>query len=376
MKKKKRIIFAVYDDLEHEYRGYKTALSLIKCGFDVKIIGVKFSNKKLNGWDEIPYKRIRLGKKFPLVINMTIFWARLMFMLISNKAGCFYSHDIFPLLPVYAASKLTRTPYIYDAHEFWHGNSQLENRPFAKKFWVMYEKAFIRSASRVLTVSRSIADELKKIYSLSNVSVFTNLPLKKTVPAKNKRIHSMLRIDNDCRIVLYQGHFLVNNGLETIVKAFARVKSKAVLVLAGSGSEKQMLQKLVFDLSLEQRVFFIGPFPHKELINYTVCADIGLCLIKNHGKSFYYSTPNKMFEFIQAKVPQIASDFPEISSYVKNYGVGIVIDPSDPDLISETIDSMLSDKEQLAVFKANCEKVSEKLVWEMYEEDLKGLFKL
>ena len=374
MKTKKRIIFAVYDDLEHEYRGYKTAISFIKAGYDVKIIGVRFSNKRLKGWNKVPYKRIRLLNNFPLILNMIIFWISLMLILIKEKTNCLYSHDIFPLFPVCLVSKLKRIPFIYDAHEFWHGNSQTENRPAAKKFWVSYEKLFIRSASKVITVSRSIAEELEKIYKIDNVSVFTNLPLKKSIPADKKKIHSMLGLDDDCRIVLYQGHFLVNNGLDKIIKAFSGVKCKSVLVLIGNGSEKQMLETLVLDLSLRDRVFFIGPFPHEELIQYTVCADIGLCLIKNHGRSYYYSTPNKMFEFIQAKVPQIASDFPEIASFVKGYNVGIVTDPSDQEMISQTIDSMLYDQDRLMKFRENCEKAAENLVWETYDEEFRTLF--
>ncbi|MBN2856806.1 MAG: glycosyl transferase family 1, partial [Candidatus Delongbacteria bacterium] len=101
-----------------------------------------------------------------------------------------------------------------------------------------------------------------------------------------------------------------------------------------------------------------------------VCADIGLCLIKNSGKSYYYSTPNKMFEFIQAQVPQIASDFPEMKKFVKGFGVGETANPEDKKQISATINSMINDEVKLKEMKNKCREASEKLIWENMENDL------
>ncbi|MGD9706247.1 MAG: glycosyltransferase [Candidatus Delongbacteria bacterium] len=365
-----KIIFAVFDTLHHEYRGYKVAHSFQKFGFDVKVIGIRYENDQLKGWDDIEYSRVRLFKNLPLVLNMMIFWIKLFFILIREKCTVFYSHDIFPLLPVFFASKLKRKPYIYDAHEFWHGNSQIENRPIAKKFWISYERIFIKAAKKVITVSEPIARELEQIYGLEEVRVFTNLPLKKEIPDNKDLLHETLGIDKDKKIVLYQGHFLVNNGLDGIIRSFVNVDESAVLVLIGDGSEKSRLKDLAAKLGIGHRVYFAGPFPHSELINYTVCAYVGLCLIKNFGKSYYYSAPNKMFELIQAQVPQIASDFPEMSRYVKGYLVGEVIDPDNEENVAETINDLLNDDKKYSSYKSNCIKAGSELVWENIEDEL------
>ncbi|MFO7810930.1 MAG: glycosyltransferase [Candidatus Delongbacteria bacterium] len=369
--KKKRIIFAVFDDLHHEYRGFKVAKTFSKAGFDVLVIGVRYDDKTVQGWDNIPFRRIRLSNRLPLSIQMIYFWAILLVHLIFRSADRFYSHDIFPLLSVFTASVIKRKPYVYDAHEFWHGNSQILNRPLRKIFWTTYEKIFIKQAYRVITVSDPIAAELKKIYDLNEVGVFTNLPLRKKIPSDRSLIHKMLNLAPDCKIVLYQGRFLINNGLDTVIGSFAGVAADAVLVLIGEGSEKEKLKKTAEKNNISNRVFFIGPFDHSELIKYTVCADIGLCLIKNYGKSFYYSTPNKMFEFIQANIPQIASDFPEISKYVRGYNVGYVTDPEDKEKISATIDLLLNSTKITGQLRKNCQAASKILIWENIESDLK-----
>ena len=162
----------------------------------------------------------------------------------------------------------------------------------------------------------------------------------------------------------------MNNGLDTVIKAFRQVNESAVLVLIGSGSEKEKLQDLCVELKLQDRIFFTGPFPHDELIKYTACAYLGLCLIRNFGKSYYYSTPNKMFEFIQAHIPQVSSDFPEMSRFVKGYEVGEVIDPENAELISGTINKLLEDVSGYRKYKTNCIRASEELVWENIESDM------
>lgn len=370
-KDKKNIVFAVYDHLYTEYRGFKVANSFLKFGHKPKIIGVKYSNDKvLSGWEEIKVRRIKIYRSFSFPINMMIFWIKLLFKLLVTKADIIYSHDIFPLLPVYVASIFKGIPFVYDAHEFWHGNSQVENRPFIKNFWTKYERFFIKKADKVITVSNPIAEELKKIYELGDIKVFTNLPMLKKIPSDREFLREKLNIDKKKKIVLYQGHILYNNGLDDVVRSFVNVDSKAVLVLLGEGKEKDSLKELSSELNLSNRIYFLDEVPHSELIKYTVCADIGLCLIKNSGKSFYWSTPNKMFEYIQAGVPQLASNFPEISKVVKDNIVGKVVDPSDCKIISETLNIMLNDRGMLGDMKENCKNVEQKYSWESIEEEL------
>ena len=369
--KNKNIVFAVYDHLYTEYRGFKVATSFQKFGHKVKIIGIKHSKDKvLSGWNGMNIRRVGIYKSLPLSVNMIIFWIKLLCKLFMTKVDILYSHDIFPLLPVYIVAKFKGIPFVYDAHEFWHGNSHIEDRPFIKKFWTKYENFFIKRADKVITVSEPIAAELKKIYDLRDVKVYTNLPMIKDIPVAGDLLHRKLSIDKKKKIILYQGHILFNNGLDDVIKAFVKVDKNAVLVLLGDGKEKDTLKELSKELNLDKRIFFLDEVPHDQLINYTVCADIGLCLIKNSGKSFYWSTPNKMFEYLQAGIPQLASDFPEMSKVVKDNIVGRVIDPSDQVKIAETLNIMLNDQGSLRAMKENCKNISQKYSWDSFEGKL------
>ena len=213
---------------------------------------------------------------------------------------------------------------------------------------------------------------MKEIYKLKEVKVFSNLPISKDIPTDNEFLHRKLEVDKGKKIVLYQGHLLFNNGLDDVIRAFENIDKNAVLVLLGEGEEKGSLQELSVELGLTDRIFFLNEVPHDQLIKYTVCADIGLCLIKNSGKSFYYSTPNKMFEYLQAEIPQLASNFPEISKVVEENNVGKVINPSDIEMITNSLNTMLTDTNLLQSMKDNCKKVKDDYSWNGIEAELVG----
>jgi len=360
-----KIIFADYDYLHTDYRVYKTAKTFLKNNkqnikFEVLVIGITSSDDKaLSGWEQIPVKRVKIFPSLPLKINMFIFWFKLFFLLLcEKKSNILYAHDIFPLLPVYMAAKIKRIPYIYDSHEFWFGVNTIQNRPLIKKFWLSYESFFIRRAKSVITVSESIAKKLTENYSIEKVYTMTNFPIEKKDTSKlnQRHLYDKANIGYDKKIILYQGGLLYNNGLDTVIKSFINIDNEAVLVLLGEGVEKKNLQKLVEELKLNDRVFFLNWVPHSDLYKLTLCAYAGLCLIKNSGLSFYYSTPNKMFEYIQAEIPQISSDFPEIKKIVDGYEIGITINPENMDEISDSINEILHNKQRYLNMKEKCMK--------------------
>ena len=68
------------------------------------------------------------------------------------------------------------------------------------------------------------------------------------------------------------------------------------------------------------------------MVSYLEQCDYGLCLIEDVSLSDQLSMPNKLFEYMQAGLPVVASDLPEIASTVRDTGIGILVDISLDDL--------------------------------------------
>jgi glycosyltransferase involved in cell wall biosynthesis len=77
--------------------------------------------------------------------------------------------------------------------------------------------------------------------------------------------------------------------------------------------------ELTKKLNLLDKVKFLGKKHPTELRAITPKANVGLSIEENGGLSYYYSLPNKISDYIQAGVPVVCSDFPEMKKIIKNH---------------------------------------------------------
>jgi glycosyltransferase involved in cell wall biosynthesis len=132
----------------------------------------------------------------------------------------------------------------------------------------------------------------------------------------------------------------------------------------GSGNLRSEILEIIKSEKLDQKVFLLDAVPVTQLLGYTSSADVGLCLIENLGASYYYSLPNKLFEYVVAGVPVVASNFPEITGFVESNKVGLVVDPDKEDDVVGAIEQLLTDAEMHLECVKNCLRAANRYTWE------------
>ena len=356
------ICMVAFSDLHFDFRIFREATTLNAAGHRISIVAAAFNKTPLRGWEDFEIHLIPVDPSNSLKFSYPDFWRRANQLLTTLGADAYHAHDLDTLWPTARAARHFDAPLIYDSHEFWTEQSSLVHRPGVRAFWACMERILIRKVDHTITVSPSIAHSLQERYNLEFVTVLRNFPPYRP-PEKCNRIRSELNLPPESPIVLYQGGFLTENGLREQIDAAAGLTG-VTFVLIGGGPCEAALKKQVIQAGLQDKVYFIPRVPFQELHSYTCSADLGLCVIKNTGKSFFYSIPNKLFEYLMAGLPVLVSNFPEMQAIVRKAGAGDVVDPMDVAAIRRSICVMLADESKLREYSKAAMQAARRYNWE------------
>ena len=193
---------------------------------------------------------------------------------------------------------------------------------------------------------------------------------------ETEKICEAYGIPIDSFIIMYHGVIAAGRGIENAIYAVENVENTCLLILGnGEKSYIALLEKMISSLRLEQKVFFHTAVEHSILWEYIGSVDVELSVILNTCISYYYALPNKIFESIQAMIPLIVSDFPEMERVVKMYDIGVCCKSDDVNSLVEAIRLMNKDKVLYSRFKANMQDAKKELCWENEKEILEGAYR-
>ena len=185
-------------------------------------------------------------------------------------------------------------------------------------------------------------------------------PHNRTVVVQNfpllDEIHSATKPERQkgaAATALYLGNVFPNRGLGGIVKALGMLPASSNLRLTVAGmftpaSYQQQLAKLPG----WSRVDFVGWRDRNEVADLLSRAGVGLVLF--HPRPEHQTAyPNKLFEYMAAGLPVIASDFPLWRSIIETADCGLLVDPLDPSAICSALTRLMDNPQQADQLGAN-----------------------
>ncbi|MFK8044451.1 MAG: glycosyltransferase [Crocinitomicaceae bacterium] len=361
MEKQKRIIVSVTNDLATDQRVKKVCAYLQSANYEVILCGRKLKNS-LPVTDR-PYR----VKRFKLWFNKgPLFYAnynfRLWLYLLANKSDILLANDLDTLLANAWAKRFNKSKVlVYDAHEYFTEVPEIQNKPTVKKIWKWIERKSLPLVDQFYTVNQSIANLYQKQTEIA-VKVVRNISDPKQIELKYSK--QELGLPEDKKIVIMQGAGInIDRGAEEAVEAIQLVEG-AILIFVGDGDVIPKLKEIVAAKKLEKKVLFFGKQPYDKLMNYTIHSSLGLSLDKATNLNYQLALPNKLFDYIHAGVPVLASDLIEIKQIVQSYDIGRITKNLSAQIVAEHMKIILFDDKLFDKLKANCKKASLKLTWQ------------
>ena len=301
----KKICMLLTSDVERDTRVLNEAETLSK-EYDVTILvpdnGVSYTAKKSFKVEKVKFFKLGLH-----LFNLFFIMTALIKAARKENADIYHGHDLHGLVIGYFAAKSLHKKLVYDSHELWTGMPHFSNLIGVRWVLPILEKMGMKKVEKGISSTDSYADILEKKYGKSFLAL-RNIPIVGT-QIKNKV--SLRELYKGETIILHTGFTGVWRGIEQIIEAAQYLPAGFAVIFLGANRQLDVLEKKVKDLGLEKKVHFLPGVPPEELLMTLAEADLALALTQNVSLSYYYSLPNKLFQYLAAEVPILGSNFPE-----------------------------------------------------------------
>ena len=344
---------------------HKECLSLQKAGYHVVLLVSK--NRVITGVEpEGIVIRTVPGLRFRLLRVLVAPWLFFVHAL-RCRASVYHLHDP-ELLPAGFLLKAAGRRVLYDAHE--NTAHQVLNKYYLSGFlkqpaaWLIrwFENLAARFFDGIVASTEGVGLAFPSAQQ-SKIALVRNYPDPKEFAGITAEGHK--------GGVCYVGTISRGRGVETIIDSVKY--HEADVELAGYQYPAGWLDRLL-DHEGPGRVRYLGVVDRRGIRKILERARVGLVVL-SPGKNHQLALPVKMFEYMAAGLPVIASNFPLWKSIIEDHECGWCIEPDDPEQLGYTIKRLLNDQELCRHMGENGRRVvMEKYNWINEEKTLMKLY--
>jgi glycosyltransferase involved in cell wall biosynthesis len=350
---RRHVVMLLLNPFTHDSRVEKEAATLRDAGYRVTVVA--------RAEEQLPRIEVRDGigihrvarPRWPPFVRFFSHRRRMRRTVKRLRPDVIHAHDTETLDVAATAAAALGVPFVYDGHELWLERVRRERSKLywwlARRYYAGIERRYIGRAAGHITVSEPIARHLERAYNLPEVVVVANYP-DAGPPPRRLELRSLpgaARIPADAPIVLYVGNATVGRGVEQLIAAMARVPL-AHLVLLGAAEQEGLVRRVARRIGVAERVHTLPRVAQSEVTAYASSASVGVSPILPSSLSYEYSLPNKLFQYMEAGLPVVASHFSQVREIIEGSGAGVTVDPADPNAMAAAIVRLLNDPAQRA----------------------------
>lgn len=304
--------------------------------------------------------------RFDRIINAV---KRIYVVALALDADLYHFHDPELIMVGLKLKKLGKK-VLFDSHE--DVSKQILSKHYLisplryilSKFYDSIERRYCGDFDLVVAATPTICNKFLKMsigsIDINNYPILGELDSKVTWSDKSEEI-------------CYIGSIAEIRGVLELIQALNQTHSGVRLNLCGSFSDSNFegACKAALGWSLVNNLGQLDRMAVRRVLGRSVAGLVMFRPVPNHIDA----QPNKMFEYMSAGIPVIASNFPLWREIVEGNKCGLCIDPMDPFAIANAIDYMVKHPEQARQMGENGRKaVLERYNWEQEESKLLKLY--
>lgn len=338
------IILIYKEDYPWDVRVEKISNSLCEAGHSVTIVANNNNeNEETEEFDgltimRLPQRSIRLPLirkllNFPFWFNP--FWSKTLVKAVSNSDCPIIIVRDLPLArtAIRVGQKMNAKvildmaevyPYMYASGRQFAGKFSFGNLIKSPKLAERYESSVLPVLDHTLVMIEESRDRLlSKGISNEKVTIVSNTP---PIDKFGNNVHEHR---GDTLRIVYVGFLTKLRGLDLLIKATSEyIRSgnppeSIKIDIVGKGAERDSLINLVSDLGLQHSVTVHGWLDHVEVNQLMAQANVG-ALTYRVCPHWNHTIPNKIFDYMLAGLPVLATEVTPIKRILDKTGAGLV----------------------------------------------------
>ena len=376
----KTILILVFSNLKHDARVMRQLLWLKK---EYQLTVVCFDAEEIEGIRFIKIRQTKLtllrkallsicllSRQFSLAYNLFHNYSHLVQSLGTVPFNLVIANDI-DTLPLAFRLK-GNAKIIFDAHEYAprHFENNKTWKIFFQPFYLYLCQKFIPQVDAMLTVGKGLANE----YTLN----FGKKPVIITNATRYFEIEPSA-VEQDKIRLIHHGIANTSRRLELMVDMMDHLDERFTLDMIlmtsdyASPQTKAYIETLKQKISRNPRINILPSVKSSDVVPTINNYDVGVFLLPPVNFNYANTLPNKLFDFIQARLAVAVGPTPEMADIVKRFDLGVVGDDFTPESLAKKLSSLNSEK--LCYFKSRSALAARELNAEKNEEIFKSLLR-
>lgn len=274
-----------------------------------------------------------------------------------------YSRD-WPVLTAVSGLRPKAT-MVWEAHDLPQG------RPAGVAF-----RRLLPQLAGVVAISRGLGTELQQMGLRSErllIAPDAVDPTRFASPPAKAAARATLDLPIDAQIVAYTGHLYAWKGAHTLALASRDLPERTLVCLVGGTRADLEACRAFLDRHRLERVRLAGHVPPAQVPAWLAAADV--LALPNSGQdalSARYTSPLKLFEYMAAGRPIVASDLPSLREVLTHGENAYLVPPDDPAALATGLRKLLADPPLAGRLAANARCAVARRTWQARARQITG----